>query len=362
MSRAISGSIDRESGVPAYEQVKRRLREMIVSGTWARGEQIPPEPEIAKQLGVSRMTANRALSELAQEGWLTRRKGMGTFVDSEPVAAANVRILLHEDPIGSLDDYYFGRLLAYLSARLGEKGHQVATARWDDDDPESLTTGCDLAVFINPRADAMRRLTEVLPRSAIALGATWLGVQAPSVDSDNFAGVAIAYSHLARLGHRRIAFVGACPKDSNTVDRVSAYRVVARVNNDEAFGEKLIVFPVARTFEADERVAVSKILTESPRPTAVIAAGPHVAMLVLAEAARAGLRVPDDLSIVAYDDPPFLSLTHPAMTTVNQPLDQLAEAAVRAIQALIEPGQPDVDSIALEPELIVRESTAPPAS
>jgi GntR family histidine utilization transcriptional repressor len=66
--------------VARYEQVKAYIREAIEAGTWQPGERIPSENDLVGSLGMSRMTINRALRELAQEGWLTRTSGVGTFV------------------------------------------------------------------------------------------------------------------------------------------------------------------------------------------------------------------------------------------------------------------------------------------
>lgn len=79
----LSGTLERDTARPFYQQIKDSIVEMIHNGVWTPGEKVPSEHALVEELGVSRMTVNRALRELTQQGHLTRVHGVGTFV-AEP--------------------------------------------------------------------------------------------------------------------------------------------------------------------------------------------------------------------------------------------------------------------------------------
>ncbi len=97
---ALAAALDATQPLPLYEQIAQGLHRAVQSGTLPPGTPLPPEPELARRLGVSRQTVHQALSRLARRGVLTRRRGVGTFV-AEPFI---------EQPLGSL--YSFVRTLA----------------------------------------------------------------------------------------------------------------------------------------------------------------------------------------------------------------------------------------------------------
>lgn len=122
--------VDRDSPVPVYYQIASALRQRIAEGEWRKGNQLPPEPELAKAFGVSRMTIRQALVELEGDGVIVRRRGAGTFVNqsfldiTEP--ATSLRSGLPERPQNRKDE-----LRHQVWAALREVARPDARFHWD---------------------------------------------------------------------------------------------------------------------------------------------------------------------------------------------------------------------------------------
>ncbi len=165
----------------------------------------------------------------------------------------------------------------------------------------------------------------------------------------------LAVEHLHALGHRRIGHVGG-PEDIDTAQRrARGFRAAA-----SALGLSGAQAPVVHTAytERDGVAAAARLLATAQPPTAIFTASLQQAIGVRAHAARAGLDVPRELSIVSFDDMPFLEYLQPPLTTVRVPLEELGETALRALLEQMR-GEPMRDhTIATAPHVVVRESTA----
>jgi LacI family transcriptional regulator len=177
-----------------------------------------------------------------------------------------------------------------------------------------------------------------------------------SVAVDDVLGGDLAVTHLLDAGHRHVGFVGRAQDLGHAADRlVGAERAIAR-----AGAEPLTVLDTARLDLAEGRRAGERLagLPAARRPSAVFCANDLLALGLLQQAVRLGLRVPEDLAIVGYDDIVFAEAATVPLTTVAQPRHQLGRAAVELLlaqaQGTLSPGSRD---LVLEPELVVRDST-----
>ncbi|MEU7692277.1 substrate-binding domain-containing protein [Microbispora hainanensis] len=179
-----------------------------------------------------------------------------------------------------------------------------------------------------------------------------------SVGSTNFAGGMAATQHLLALGHRRVAYLGGPATAACNQARLHGYRAAM-----EAAGAPVLPgYARAGTFHYHDGVTGGAALLDLPEaPTAIFAGCDDIALGVL-EAARArGLRVPDDLSIVGFDDTQIARMASPPLTTVRQPLREMGAVAVRTALRLAAGEQVESHHVELATELVVRGSTAPAA-
>lgn len=350
--------INRKQPIPAHRQVRDHLIGLIQSGELGPGAKLPPEPELADQFGVARMTANKAILSLVNDGWLTRRAGRGTFVvDRRSNLKQCLVTFMPPSLVGAVEDFYFGTLYWNIVARMSRDLLPVIPVSLKDI-PDSLGPETGI-IAINPSETAIDKLLRLQQDGSalVVLGSTWKSQVVNVVDSDNMLGATLAVNHLADLGHREIAFVGCYPSDTNTQDRVRGFTTAMK----------------GRGLRADEsRILMSKHRDLGPvledqlmgliqsGVTAVFAAGAHAAMHVLMRARQEGLSVPENLSVVGYDDPAFLALARPPMTTVAQPLGEMAALACDVLLGLAHAPSLAPSHRRLDPELVIRQSTACP--
>lgn len=179
----------------------------------------------------------------------------------------------------------------------------------------------------------------------------------PTVGSANWAGGLAATRHLLALGHRRIAMITGPDDVLCSRARVDGYRSAleeAGVAIDPAlirYGD----FYVGGGYDHGR-----ELLTRAEPPTAIFAGSDYQALGVLRAARELGLHVPDDLSVVGYDNLPVAEWNAPTLTTIDQPLAEMAATATRMVIALARGEAPTTLRIDLATELVVRESTAPP--
>jgi len=178
-----------------------------------------------------------------------------------------------------------------------------------------------------------------------------------SVASTNFSGGVQATRHLLDLGHRRIAFAGGAQTFLPSSERLQGYLSMMRAGGGVVDDD--LVRSQAHTFEAGLEMA-DHFLDQRHPPTAVFAASDSIALGLLASAQRHGLRVPQDLSVVGFDDSSAATSSAPALTTVRQPIVEMGRVALRTLLQLARGESVDSHHVQLSTTLVVRESTAPP--
>lgn len=180
-----------------------------------------------------------------------------------------------------------------------------------------------------------------------------------SLAFDHYQGACQAMQHLVDQGHRRIAFIGGPPGREDAEDRLRAYRDVLQ-RAGVAFDERLTA--PGHYVESGGVSAMNLLLDRGLPFSAVFAANDDSAYGAMLALHRRGLRVPDDISLVGYDDLPHSAFSLPPLSSVRQPLRELGRDAANAVVALIE-GRKPPRSAPARLELVVRESTrALPAS
>jgi LacI family transcriptional regulator len=179
-----------------------------------------------------------------------------------------------------------------------------------------------------------------------------------SVTVDDVDGAKLAIGHLTESGHQAIAFVGGPDTLPQVHDRLTGSRQAIAAAGLPA--DALSVIPTAALSVADGRAAGQRLagLPAARRPTAAFCANDLVALGLLQEMTRLGIRVPEDLSIVGYDDIDFAAAAAVPLTSVRQPRDLLGRTAVELLLKE-DSGEPDHqhEQVVFEPELIVRASS-----
>jgi len=181
-------------------------------------------------------------------------------------------------------------------------------------------------------------------------------IPVPTVCIDNELAASEVVEYLASLGHQNIAFING-PKGSPICqDRLRGYKKSMR-NIGVSDTRKLVI---AGDFSINSgRESMLRLLGQNPRPSAVFAANDEMAMGVMAEIKAHGLKIPEDISVVGFDDIRFSEVTDPPLTTVRQPRHEIGKRVMTMMLGLLRGESPKSPRIILDHELIVRGSTAP---
>ncbi len=181
----------------------------------------------------------------------------------------------------------------------------------------------------------------------------------PSVSVDNEQGARMAVNHLARLGHTRIAHIAGPQEASTGVSRLRGFREGMAAHGLE-IAEDLIAYAGRYTVEEGAR-CVRELLTVQDGFTAVAAANDMLAVGCYAALDEADLQCPDDISVIGFNDMPFIDRLRPPLTSVRFPHYQLGTEAAQLLLERIGEREGPVKILYLAPELVVRKSVAAPA-
>ena len=182
------------------------------------------------------------------------------------------------------------------------------------------------------------------------------------VSIDNAFGIGTAIDHLASLGHRDIAFIKGPKGSGDTEERWNAILVTCKrldIRVDSRLTVQLERLEPTGTRHAEEgRMAAQTLLGRGKRFTAVVAFNDISALGAMTALREAGRNVPEDVSVVGFDDIEFASIAYPALTTVRQPLHEMGGTAAELLLRKLA-NEKDVEDVRVCPSLIVRGSTAP---
>ncbi|MGZ4451619.1 MAG: LacI family DNA-binding transcriptional regulator [Nocardioides sp.] len=336
---------------------------------------------IADRVGVSRMTVSNAFSRPDQLSATLRERILAAAVElgydgPDPAARALARgrtgavgLLLDDRVSHVFRDPVAAHLVASIADRLAEHGRALTLLALSDDDAfrPARDVAVDGVLVFTSQPDSpdiaaieRRRLPMVTIDQRPRPGA-------PGVEVDERVGARQAAEHLVGLGHTRIGVLtlqqrhreDAPADDLSTLsddhparERLAAWRAVLASHGIEP---TVRLAPFGSVEAAQQRAR--DLLSGPERPTAVLCYSDVFAQGVQLAAAELALRVPDDLSLIGFDDGPLASALRPALTTVRQDVDAKGRAAVDALVALLE-GR-DAASVVLPTELIRRASTGP---
>ena len=177
-----------------------------------------------------------------------------------------------------------------------------------------------------------------------------------SVSTDNVTGARRATEHLVQLGHRRVAYIANRRSCRSNFDRLASYQQVLAAHRIPVDGDLIV--------ESDGtlrggNIAAQILLSQGQPPTAVFCFNDMTAIGVLSGLQQAEIRVPEEMSVVGFDDVELAMYCYPSLTTVRQPTDVMGQRLIHMLLALIQ-GQEGVEPEVLPAELVIRESTAPP--
>jgi len=352
-----------------YAQLTAQLREHIANGTLPPGSRVPTELELARNYQVSRGTVRQAIAALVNDGLLERTRGRGTFVRVLP--AANTALSPADRQIGVIlthpgSELDLQALFGIENAARARGYHAVFT--FTDESMEQQTqeiarlrAGRVAGMIIFPIRDLdydesiWRLKQEEFP--FVLVDRYFPGLDSDYATSDNFGGGYRAAEHLIILGHTRIGFVHAATgtlKTTSVRDRWEGYR--AALHQYGLPYDESLLFAEFQAGPGESREAFGDLFTRSDRPTALIASTDSLAVTLMQAIQRRGLRVPDDVALVAFDNCQISAGLNPPLTTVAQAFVDIGQQAGNLLINRIEGQAGPPKHIEVPTNLIIRES------
>lgn len=354
-----------EQEEPRYLRIQRILEEQILAGKLPAGSQLPGERVLARQFGVSQMTVNRAIQELVRKGRLYRRSGAGTFVTDavQPLRVHGVVLVVPYAEHPQADTYLREPFRAVRNvAQARRLTLQVVQAEVSEYAEVVQRHAHGALLFVAPPSEAQQTLASLWQKGMrfVVMGASWSSSLFPCVDSDNFGGARRAVEYLLSLGHRRIAYLNGWEGSTNCADRLRGYLHAMQAWKVPPRPEWTVQAGSDSRLSVEARQQLTDLLIRSERVTAIFIAGYYLALETLSLLRSLALRVPDDVSLIAFDDPSSAAHLNPPLSTVRQPLYEMGQRAMELLFDVLThcDQHAHCGTVYLPTELVIRESCA----
>jgi GntR family transcriptional regulator, arabinose operon transcriptional repressor len=372
--------INKNAPIPMYQQILNEICARIVSGEWPAGTQLPTEAELEMELQVSRVTIRQALRAAVEEGLIVRLPGKGTFVSETETSTTTHR---SEGFIGyvvpHLSSSFNVQILLGVESILKEKGYHLIFCNSEGDFSkenqllQSLESTRISGYIIQPvYAEANdRSLIRLASKGAriVLIDRNIPGIQVDVVLSNHFEGGQQVVRHLIDQGYREIVYLAHDPIQLPSIaERFRGYQAAMTDAQLNLWPPFVVGGPIELGYlqaqnspTLHENSAVEKIvdLLRGPaRPEAVVAMNDLVAMLVLEAAEQVGLRIPDELGVVGFDNLDCAVANN--LTTVAQQPYEIGSEAARLLLQRIRGDNEVSKQIQLPTKLIIRGSTHNP--
>jgi len=353
--------INDKSPVPKYFQLQTWLQDRIEQGYYATNEKIPTEVELVKLSGLSRATVRQALRNLEQDGYIVRKKRVGSFVlkiEKDTKNIPTVGILIPDIRSG------YAPILARgaedeatknnISLILCNTDDLLSQAKYHIDRLINLKVSGVIYVPVGASDKDNLQIIKKLKRKNIPVVLADRGIQDSEIDivtTNNFEGSRQIAQHLINEGHERIAFLS---NKLYSTERLRYDGFISKMKEANINQDPAITILDKGAFNVNRYLThVHKILKNKKKFTAVYAGHDRIALLFYSAAKNMGLSVPEDFSLVGYDNMPLTTIS---LTTMHQPIYEMGQESVRLIIARINNEKSNIKNIILNSTLIKRSS------
>lgn len=340
------------------------------------GDRVPTHTALMRQFQASERTVLRALDELQRAGKIVRRNGVGTFVTERqravrsgaptvPSVAVDSRTVV---AIAKPDQSFFDRCMELLYGHVQTADLSLVCQLIDPHTRPVLTPPLasnrplGFILFRYDLAPLAKQLQEA-GCHVVLVGAPPADVtpEVPCVYGDHERGGYLATRHLLDLGHRRIAFVGDynLQQTLRWQGHMRALREAQRKRRGEEIHAAVVLPNEVADWTKEPKLAADYV-RRPDAPTGFVVWNDHQAAALLAVFTRAGVKVPEEASLVGYDALPAGELVYPPLTTLDSSIDQQLHAALSLLTRPTPP--PPTYTVVVLPSLVPRESCAPPRS
>ena len=324
--------------------------------------------DIAEKLGVSRSTVSKAMNNAPGVGPAVRKKiidfveevgyNPNTLARGLSKGKINIVALI----LGDVRNPFYSDLAFYIQKTLNENGYMVMLFNSEYEEKKEiefirLTEQFNFAglILITAQSNDLKYALNKLEAPVVLVNRTFDDFEGDAVILDNFQAGYIATMHLMELGHKRIGFVAGHATSSSVVQRLHGYLQVLR-NYHLPYNEEDVILRDL-SFETGYDIAKEIIKDIKNRPSAFVIANDMSALGFMDCCKQYGIKIPQMLSIISFDDIMFAALKDIELTTVSQHVKEMSENTARLMLRKLKDPESVSERVILEPSLIVRNTT-----
>ncbi len=365
MSEGEKVGVDRDKKIPLYKQVYDLLKKDIQDGKYKRGDLLPSERDLSTLFDVDRITVRKSLELLVNDGLVEKIAGLGTRVKEFPTPgirdAANVRNILFTLPRASsmvdrITEPFNASLFYRIERECKSREYGLIYSTLDhDDDLFRVVNGNNISgiIFVSKIEEKFYEQAMMLRIPAVLVNNKYEAY--PSITADNEKGAYEAVKHLTGLGHKKIGIILGKEGYITSIERFNGYK---RALTDAGIDwQSQVIADGDWTFDGGYNAMLKILENKDPLPTAIFAANDMTALGAIEAIKASGLSVPEDISIVGFDNIEQCKFCHPQLTTVSVDTDMLGKAACQYLINAIESRQQLNIKIVIPTALIIRNST-----
>ncbi len=364
-----------------HEMIQNDIIEKIQKGIYKAGDRIPSEKDIVEEYHVSRITATKALTELSLNGYIYRVQGKGSFANPlgkqfRPGELSVVPQMLNADGphkigliIPEFYDYHSGNIISSIIKTLQYPEYFVDIVLNRSNAMEEYALDYFLksnfsGVILFP--SDCEFYSEIILRMhlnkfpLVLIDRTFPGISCNSVTANNKAGAILATEHLLSLGHRNIAFIA----DSTYKEQITSIRYNGYIHTILDHELKAITYENFFHSDLAEKMQMDFVQeVKGGNITAIVASNSHVGLRIYTLCKENGIRIPEDLSIICFDNPNlYQQEKSDFFTYVDQDSVTMGhQAGIILQEAMSGTRKDECSQIILEPKLVVNHSACPPS-
>jgi GntR family transcriptional regulator of arabinose operon len=350
---------------PKYQRLKEYIISTIKTGTFSPGEKYTSENELADRFEISRHTVRQAIGELTNERWLYRVQGKGTFVNRPPDEEKDKPRTLGVITT-YLSDYIFPSIIKGIDGVLSLNGYNIVLGCTNNDHEKERQTLKNMfnqnigGLIVEPTRSALPNPNINLYRELNSTGIPILFIHgcykelqySYIVEDDTLAGY-LAASHLIELGHKKIGGIFKADDIQGQL-RYAGFHNAHKKAGLKTSASRILWFStddIEKKISTDDN-RLNNLLTEC---TAIVCYNDQTAVRLMDEIRSRELNIPEDISLVSFDDSQLAVASEIKLTTVAHPKEILGEESAKAMINMID-RKKDYYDIKMEPKLIIRSS------
>ncbi|MBD7911628.1 GntR family transcriptional regulator [Clostridium cibarium] len=354
-----------------YEEVEESIIDWAKTGRYKPHEKIPTESELMEIFKVSRHTIRKAIGDLVSLQYVYRIQGSGIYlsnwtenstniIDTKNVAVLTTHIsnYIFPDIIRGMEDTLYSESYSLL---LSSTNNNVM---FENSNLKNLLAHKIDGLILEPTKSAYQSqnigyLNNIIDKNIpfVMINACYAGLDSPSLRVDDFKGGKLATNHLISLGHTNLMGIFKVD-DSQGINRMNGFISECQENNIAPIPGQILTY-LSEEITTSLPPKIEYALKSVKKPTGIFCYNDEIAFMVLTIAEKLNLRVPEDLSIVGFDDSHLAVVMNPNLTSITHPKEQMGKDAANLIIKLINNNNKfePTDSILYDPELVVRNST-----